>query len=85
MVEEQINEGAGDPIKLLLMKVLMKQRNEMMDQFTQILWWLSRTTNESLSSGHFEVTASFKVQVNFDIPTFEGQIDVDALEKCLIY
>jgi hypothetical protein len=25
----------------------------------------------------------FKVQVNFDIPIFEGQIDVDALEKWL--
>jgi hypothetical protein len=25
----------------------------------------------------------FKVQVNFDIPLFEGQIDVDALEKWL--
>jgi hypothetical protein len=25
----------------------------------------------------------FKVQVNFDIPLFEGQIDADALEKWL--
>ena len=35
------------------------------------------------SSGHFGGTSPFKVQVNFDIPIFEGQIDVDALEKWL--
>jgi hypothetical protein len=32
---------------------------------------------------HFGGTSPFKVQVNFDIPIFEGQIDVDALEKWL--
>jgi hypothetical protein len=32
---------------------------------------------------HFGGTTPFKVQVNFDIPIFEGQIDVDALEKWL--
>jgi hypothetical protein len=32
---------------------------------------------------HFRVVAPFKVQVNFDIPLFEGQIDADALEKWL--
>jgi hypothetical protein len=25
----------------------------------------------------------FKVQINFDIPIFEGQIDADAIDKCL--
>jgi hypothetical protein len=37
----------------------------------------------SSSSDHFGGTTPFKVQVNFDIPVFEGQIDVDALEKWL--
>jgi hypothetical protein len=37
----------------------------------------------SSSSGHFGGTSPFKVQFNFDIPIFEGQIDVDALEKWL--
>jgi hypothetical protein len=32
---------------------------------------------------HFGSTSPFKVQVNFDIPIFEGQIDADALEKWL--
>lgn len=36
-----------------------------------------------MSSVHFGGTAPFKVQVNFYIPIFEGQIDVDALEKWL--
>jgi hypothetical protein len=30
-------EGVGDPIKLLLRDALVKQRNETMDQFAQIL------------------------------------------------
>jgi hypothetical protein len=37
----------------------------------------------SSSSGHFGGTSPFKVQVNFDIPVFEGQIDAEALEKWL--
>jgi hypothetical protein len=40
--------------------------------------WIS-----SSSSGHFGGTSHFKVQVNFDIPVFEGQIDAAALEKWL--
>jgi hypothetical protein len=35
------------------------------------------------SSTHFGGTSPFKVDVNFDIPVFEGQIDVDALDKWL--
>jgi hypothetical protein len=37
----------------------------------------------SSSSGHFGGTSPFKVQVNFDILVFEGQIDAEALEKWL--
>jgi hypothetical protein len=32
---------------------------------------------------HFGGTSPFKVQVNFDIHVFEGQIDAEALEKWL--
>jgi hypothetical protein len=35
----------------------------------------------SSTSNHFGGATPFKVQVNFDIPFFEGQIDSDALEK----
>jgi hypothetical protein len=35
------------------------------------------------TNSHFRGVMPFKVQVNFDIPLFEGQIDVDALEKWL--
>ena len=34
-------------------------------------------------SSHFEDANPFKVQVTFDIPLFEFQIDVDALDKWL--
>jgi hypothetical protein len=33
------------------------------------------------SKNHFVITSPFKVQFNFDILVFEGQIEVDALEK----
>lgn len=36
-----------------------------------------------MSSHHFGGIDPFKVQVNLYIPLFEGQIDVDALEKWL--
>jgi hypothetical protein len=38
-------------------------------------------TEASSASNHFSSVTPFKVQVNFDIPLFEGQIDADALEK----
>jgi hypothetical protein len=37
----------------------------------------------SSSRNHFEGTSPFKVQVNFYNTIFEGQIDVDSLEKWL--
>jgi hypothetical protein len=37
----------------------------------------------SLTSNHFTSEMPFKVQINFYIPLFEGQIDADALEKWL--
>jgi hypothetical protein len=51
----------------------------MMDSFAQILRRLP-TCDASYSSGG---TDPFKVQKNFDIPIFEGQIDADALDKWL--
>ena len=37
MVEEKRDNKAGDPFKTLLKEALMRQRNEMMDNFAQIL------------------------------------------------
>ena len=37
MAEEKKDEGAGDPIKILLKEALEKQRNAIMDNFAQIL------------------------------------------------
>jgi hypothetical protein len=54
----------------------------MMDNFAQILRRLP-TGDTSSSSDHFGGTTPFKVQVNFDIPLFEGQIDVDVVDKWL--
>ena len=82
MGDEKKDEGAGDPIKILLEETLEKQRNEMMDNFSQILQWLP-TNSASASSSHSGGTTPFKVQVNFDIPIFKGQIDADVIDRWL--
>jgi hypothetical protein len=84
MVEEKRDDKAGDPFKTLLEESLVRQRNEMMDNFFQILRRLPMAATEASSTrNHFTSATPFKVQVNFDIPLFEGQIDADALEKWL--
>jgi hypothetical protein len=56
----------------------------MMENFSHILQCLEITIHASSSNNHFGGALSFKVQVNFYIVVFEGQIDADALEKWLI-
>jgi hypothetical protein len=75
MVGENKYDGTGDPFKLLIEESLMQQRNEMMDSFAQILRRLP-TGDASPSNGG---TAPFKVQINFNIPIFEGQVDADSI------
>jgi hypothetical protein len=70
MEGENKDDGTRDPFKLLIEEALTQQRNEMMDNFTQILQQLP-TGNTSSSSGG---TAPFKVQINFDIPIFESHM-----------
>jgi hypothetical protein len=57
----------------------MQQWNKMMDSFTQILRWLPTGDTSSSSGG----ATPFKVQINFDIPIFEGQIYIDSVDKWL--
>jgi hypothetical protein len=68
MEGEKKNDGTRDPFKLLIEEALMQQRNKMMDSFAQILWRLPTCDTSSSSGG----TAPFKVQINVDIPIFEG-------------
>jgi hypothetical protein len=55
----------------------------MMENFSHILQCMLITTGVSSSSSHFGGTSPFNVQVNFDIPRFECQIDADSLYKWL--
>jgi hypothetical protein len=57
--------------------------DEMMEDFAHILQHLPITTRACSSNDHFGGNSPFKVQVYFDILVFEGQIDVDALDKWL--
>jgi hypothetical protein len=83
MVEENKNDEADNPINMLLKQALTHHRDEMMENFSHILQCLLIATGASSSNNYFRSTSSFKVQVNFDIPIFEGQIDADALDKWL--
>ena len=71
MAEEKKDKGAGDPIKILLEEALEKQRNAIMDNFSHILQRLP-TYSASASNSHSREATPFKVQVNLDIPIFEG-------------
>jgi hypothetical protein len=83
MVEGKKNDEVGNPISLFLEQVRTRQRDEMMENFSHILQRLPIATGAYSSSGHFGGMLSFKVQVNFDIHVFEGQIDEEALDKWL--
>jgi hypothetical protein len=71
MAGEKKDDRTRDPFKMFLEEALTQQRNEMMDSFAQILRRLPTGDTSSSSGG----AAPFKVQINFDIPIFEGQID----------
>jgi len=82
IADEKKDEGAGDPIKILLEEALEQQRNTMMDSFAWILQRLPRG-DASASNSYSRNATLFKVQVNFEIPIFEGQVDVDSIDKWL--
>jgi ribonucleotide reductase alpha subunit len=82
MGEEKKYEVAGDPIKMLLKETLEKQRNVMMDKFSQIIQRMP-TGSASTINSHSGGITPFKVQVNFNIPIFEGQIDADVIDRRL--
>ena len=82
MGDERKGEGVGDRIKIFLEDFIEKQRKAMMDNFVQILQRLP-TGNASASSSHSRGATPFKVQVNFDIPIFEVQIDANVVYRWL--
>ena len=53
-----------------------------MDDFNQILQRLP-TSSASTSNSHSRGTNPFKVQVNFEIPMFEGHLDSYAINRWL--
>jgi hypothetical protein len=79
MAGEKKYDGIGDPFKIFIEESLTQQINEMMDSFVQILRQLP-TSDASSSSGG---VAPCKVQINFDIPIYGGQIDTDVVDKWL--
>jgi hypothetical protein len=68
MEGENKDDGMGDPFKLLIEESLTQQRNEMMDNFAQILRQLP-TGDASSSNGG---TSPFELQIKLNIPIFKG-------------
>ena len=54
-----------------------------MDNFTHILRWILEAATAPSTSSRFGDATPFKVQVNFDIPLFEGNINADSLDNWL--
>jgi hypothetical protein len=79
MEGERKDDGTRYPLKILLKEVPLQQRNRMMDSFAKILWWLPTDDASSLNVG----AAPFKLQINIQIPIFEGPIDTDVVDKWL--
>jgi hypothetical protein len=79
MAREKKDDKIRDHFKMLLEEALERHRNEMMEIFSQILRRLLTRKKSTSSRG----VASFKLQINFYIPLFEGQIDVDFVDKWL--
>ena len=71
MEKEKKNGRPEYSINLLLEQALVRQKDEMMENFSHILQCLPIASRASSSSDHFGGTLPFKVQVNFDIPIFE--------------
>jgi hypothetical protein len=68
MEGENKYDGMRDPFKLFIEESLTQQRNEMMDNFAQILRQLP-TGDASSSNGG---ASPFELQIKFDIPIFKG-------------
>ena len=82
MGDEKKDEGVGDPIKILLKEALERQRNAMMDNFSQILQRLP-IGGASASNSHSRGATTFKLQVNFGIPIFWDKIDANVIDRWL--
>ena len=67
-----------ESLKTLVEEALNKQCEEMMQQFSQMLE--KRELHTSPSNSKFGRQTLFKVQVNFDIPTFQGKIDANVVD-----
>ena len=70
-----------ESLKIVMEEALNKQREEMMKQFLKILG--KQEAQASPRNAKFGGQTPFKVQVNFDIPTFQGKIDADAIDDWL--
>lgn len=72
-------DNSANSMKNVVEEALARQREEMMNQFSQIL----KTQQLPSSVAPFHGNSPFKVQVNFDILNFEGKVDADVVNNWL--
>jgi hypothetical protein len=65
MEGENKDDGTGDPFKLLIEESLMQQRNEMMDNFTQILQRLPTGNASSSKRRHRPLQGTNKLRYSY--------------------
>ena len=78
-MEKQQIDGIDKSLNSLKEKALNKQCKEMMKQFLEMLG--KREVQASPSNPKFGGQSPFKVQVNFDIPTYKGKVNADVLDE----
>ena len=64
-------------MKKMVEEALARQQEDMMSKFSKIL----KTQKVPNSVAPFHENTPFKVQVNFDIPNFEGKVDANAIDN----
>ena len=74
-----MSDISADSVKKMVEEALARQREDMMSKFSEIL----KTQKVPNSVAPFHGNMPFKVQVNFDIPNFEGKVNTEAVDNWL--
>ena len=75
----KMSDISADYVKKMVEEALPRQREDMMSKFLEIL----KTQKLPNSVAPFHGNKPFKVQVNFDIPNFEGKVNTEAVDNWL--
>ena len=81
MAKEADNRHATNETKQLIEKTMAHRHTKMFAQFNEILLRFASTSRESATRHCYDKIIPFKVQMNLDIPNFEGKIDAESVDN----